>query len=95
MVLNNKLIFCFLQYLDALEKTDSYGAFHQKLVGLYAKYDRSKLLPFLRRSNDYVMQEALAICKREGFHAEMVYLLGRMGSVVEALNIIIHSVSIR
>ncbi|XP_034472992.1 vacuolar protein sorting-associated protein 41 homolog isoform X2 [Drosophila innubila] len=79
-------------YLDALEKTDSYGAFHQKLVVLYAKYDRSKLLPFLRRSNDYVMQEALAICKREGFHPEMVYLLGRMGSVVEALNIIIHSI---
>ena len=67
-----------MQYLDGLEKTDSYGAFHQKLVVLYAKYDRSKLLPFLRRSNDYVMQEALAICKREGFHPEMVYLLGRM-----------------
>ncbi|KAL7738816.1 hypothetical protein ACLKA6_001336 [Drosophila palustris] len=79
-------------YLDGLEKTDSYGAFHQKLLVLYAKYDRSKLLPFLRRSNDYVIQEALAICKREGFHPEMVYLLGRMGSVVEALNIIIHSI---
>ncbi|KAH8262946.1 hypothetical protein KR044_002288, partial [Drosophila immigrans] len=79
-------------YLDGLEKTESYGAFHQKLVALYAKYDRSKLLPFLRRSNDYAMQEALAICKNEGFHAEMVYLLGRMGSVVEALNIIIHCI---
>ncbi|ALC40404.1 lt [Drosophila busckii] len=79
-------------YLDALDKIDSRGTFHQKLVALYAKYDRTKLLPFLRRSNDYVIQDALAICKREGFHPEMVYLLGRMGSLVEALNIIIHSI---
>ncbi|XP_032595518.1 vacuolar protein sorting-associated protein 41 homolog [Drosophila grimshawi] len=80
------------RYLDELDKIDRSGTFHQKLVGLYAKYDRSKLLPFLRRSNDYAIQEALAICKRESFHPEMVYLLGRMGSVVEALNIIIHSI---
>ncbi|KAH8400621.1 hypothetical protein KR222_008734, partial [Zaprionus bogoriensis] len=79
-------------YLDALERTESHGAFHQKLVELYAKFDRPKLLPFLRRSNDYVMQEALEICKRESFHPEVVYLLGRMGSIVEALNIIIHSI---
>lgn len=90
----SKLNYTFFQYLDALDKISSQGTFHQRLVALYAKYDRSKLLPFLRRSNDYVIQEALAICKREEFHPEMVYLLGRMGSIVEALNIIIHSVCI-
>ncbi|XP_017857849.1 PREDICTED: vacuolar protein sorting-associated protein 41 homolog [Drosophila arizonae] len=79
-------------YLDALDKISSQGTFHNRLVALYAKYDRTKLLPFLRRSNDYVIQEALAICKREEFYPEMVYLLGRMGSIVEALNIIIHSI---
>ncbi|XP_051858563.1 vacuolar protein sorting-associated protein 41 homolog isoform X2 [Drosophila albomicans] len=80
-------------YLDGLEKTESHGAFHEKLVGLYAKYDRSKLLPFLRHPlSNYTIQEALAICKSKGFHPEMVYLLGRMGNDVEALNIIIHSI---
>uniref|UniRef100_A0A6P4E017 Vacuolar protein sorting-associated protein 41 homolog isoform X1 n=1 Tax=Drosophila rhopaloa TaxID=1041015 RepID=A0A6P4E017_DRORH len=82
-------------YLDSLIKVDSRNMFQNKLVSLYAKYDRKKLLPFLRRSKDYVIQDALAICKREGFYPEMVYLLGCMGGVeaAEALNIIIHSMN--
>ncbi|XP_026843794.1 vacuolar protein sorting-associated protein 41 homolog isoform X1 [Drosophila persimilis] len=82
-------------FLDELHKINSSNVFQRKLVELYAKYDRSKLLPFLRRSKEYVIQDALAICKREGFYPEMVYLLGCMGGVeaVEALNIIIHSIS--
>lgn len=72
---------------------DNSGTFHWKLVGLYATYNRSKLLPFLRRSKHYQMQEALNICKSKSFHPEMVYLLGQMGNVTEALNIIIHKVS--
>ncbi|XP_055903416.1 vacuolar protein sorting-associated protein 41 homolog [Eupeodes corollae] len=77
-------------YLDALDKVDNSGKFHWKLVNLYAKFDRDKLLSFLRRSNNYPIQEALDICKRELFYPEMVYLLGRMGNTSEALNIIIH-----
>lgn len=74
-------------------KVDSRGTFHWKLVHLYAKYDRSKLLPFLKRSKHYPIQDALDICKSKLFFPEMVYLLGQMGNVVEALNIIIHKVS--
>lgn len=82
------------QYLDSMQKVNSNNIFQHKLVSLYAKYDRKKLLPFLRRSKEYVIQEALAICKREGFYPEVVYLLGCMGGVeaAEALNIIIHRV---
>lgn len=80
------------KYLDALDKVDSRGTFHWKLVILYAKYNRDKLLPFLRRSKHYQIQEALDICKSKSFHPEMVYLLGQMGNVVEALNIIIHKI---
>ncbi|KNC26991.1 hypothetical protein FF38_02345 [Lucilia cuprina] len=79
-------------YLDALDKVDNSGTFHWKLVGLYAIYNRSKLLPFLRRSKHYHIQEALNICKSKSFHPEMVYLLGQMGNVTEALNIIIHKI---
>ncbi|XP_052856042.1 vacuolar protein sorting-associated protein 41 homolog isoform X4 [Drosophila gunungcola] len=82
-------------YLDSLLKVDSKNIFQNKLVSLYAKYDRKKLLPFLRRSKEYVIQEALVICKQEGFYPEMVYLLGCMGGVeaAEALNIIVHSMN--
>ncbi|XP_070855376.1 vacuolar protein sorting-associated protein 41 homolog isoform X3 [Drosophila suzukii] len=82
-------------YLDSLQKVDACNAFQSKLVSLYAKYDRNQLLPFLMRSKEYVILEALAICKREGFYPEIVYLLGCMGGVeaAEALNIIIHRIS--
>ncbi|XP_037029036.1 vacuolar protein sorting-associated protein 41 homolog [Bradysia coprophila] len=76
-------------YLDALDVEQS-GRYHSKLVNLYAKYDSKKLLSFLKRSNNYPIQEALDICKREFFYEEMVYLLGRMGNTSEALSIIIH-----
>lgn len=78
------------QYLDEFDKIDNSGRFHWKLVNLYAKYHHDKLLSFLKRSNNYPIQEALDICKRELFYPEMVYLLGRMGNTMEALSIIIH-----
>ncbi|XP_017034710.1 vacuolar protein sorting-associated protein 41 homolog [Drosophila kikkawai] len=91
--LENNQEYLFL-YLDSLQKVNSNNIFQHKLVSLYAKYDRTKLLPFLRRSKEYVIQDALAICKREEFYPEMVYLLGCMGGVeaAEALNIIIHRI---
>ncbi|KAH8421247.1 hypothetical protein KR009_006604, partial [Drosophila setifemur] len=81
-------------YLDYLQKVDSSNVFQHRLVSLYAIYDREKLLPFLRRSKQYGIQEAFAICKREGYYPEMVFLLGCMGGVkaTDALNIIIHSI---
>lgn len=86
--LKNSKIF-LRQYLDALDVEQS-GRYHSKLVNLYAKFDSKKLLSFLKRSNNYPIQEALDICKREFFYEEMVYLLGRMGNTSEALSIIIH-----
>ncbi|XP_043069862.1 vacuolar protein sorting-associated protein 41 homolog isoform X2 [Drosophila bipectinata] len=77
-------------YLDCLLNIDSNNEFQHKLVFLYAKYNRDKLLPFLRRSNKYVIQKALAICDKEKFNEERVYLLGCMGEAAKALNIIIH-----
>lgn len=62
-------------------------------MNLYATFDRKKLQPFLRKSNNYPIQEALEVCKRNLFYPEMVYLLGQMGNTSEALNIIMHKVS--
>ncbi|XP_043947351.1 vacuolar protein sorting-associated protein 41 homolog isoform X2 [Drosophila biarmipes] len=82
-------------YLDSLQKVDTNNAYQSKLVSLYAKYDRNQLLPFLMRSKEYVILEALTICKQEGYYPEIVYLLGCMGGVeaAEALNIIIHRIN--
>lgn len=77
------------KYLDALDKVDSRSQYHGKLVKLYAIFSREKLLPFLRRSDHYPIQEALDICEKARYYPEMVYLLGRIGDLKEALVLII------
>lgn len=75
-------------YLDALDKKDTKelkGKYHGLLVRLYADYSRDKLLPLLRRSDNYPIQQALDICSQKKFYPEMVYLLGRIGNTSEAL----------
>lgn len=74
--------------MDALDKKDtkdSKGKYHDLLIRLYADYSRDKLLPLLRRSDNYPIQQALDICSQRQFYPEMVYLLGRMGNTSEAL----------
>ncbi|XP_052869808.1 vacuolar protein sorting-associated protein 41 homolog [Anopheles cruzii] len=79
------------RYLDAYDKSDTSYKFHGRLVPLYARYEPDKLLPFLRRSNNYPIQEAYDICRQLLFYPEMVYLLAKMGSTREALAIILHN----
>ena len=71
------LVNCF-QYLDQLIQKDMSLAqeHHGKMVRLYAEFDRSKLLPFLRRSESYPLQMALEECEARDFHKEQVFLLG-------------------
>ncbi|XP_017798628.1 PREDICTED: vacuolar protein sorting-associated protein 41 homolog [Habropoda laboriosa] len=74
-------------YLDALDKKDIKDSdkHHGLLVQLYADFSRDKLLPLLRRSDSYPIQQALDICSKKKFYPEMVYLLGRIGNTSEAL----------
>uniref|UniRef100_A0A336LZS8 Fructose-1,6-bisphosphatase isozyme 2 n=1 Tax=Culicoides sonorensis TaxID=179676 RepID=A0A336LZS8_CULSO len=80
-------------FLDAFDKVDTSGKFHWKMVELYANFSHEKLLPFLKRSNNYPIQEAYDICKVRSFYPEMVYLLGRMGNTKEALSIILNKLN--
>lgn len=83
-------------YLDALDKRDvreSGRKYHGLLVQLYADFARDKLLPFLRRSDQYPIQQALDICQQRCFYPEMVYLLGRIGNTKEALVLITQELS--
>lgn len=77
-------------YLQKLDRRDSKlsGPYHGRMVRLYSIFDRDRLLPFLKRSDNYPIQEALEICKRQRYYPEMVYLLGRIGDTREALELI-------
>ncbi|XP_074029511.1 vacuolar protein sorting-associated protein light [Leptinotarsa decemlineata] len=77
------------RFLDEYDKKNPKGKYHKELVKLYAIFAREKLLPFLKKSDHYPIQEALDICQKEKYYPEMVYLLGRIGDTKEALELII------
>lgn len=61
-------------------------------VALYAEFDTSRLIDFLRASNYYSLEKAYRICRKLDMVPEMVFLLGRMGgdeNNKQALNLII------
>lgn len=65
---------------------------HAQLVAtLYIDYDRNSLLPFLRQMSMYVerIRELHALCHKNNFVEEEVFLLFRMGREEEALRILI------
>ncbi|KAJ2581135.1 Vacuolar protein sorting-associated protein 41, partial [Coemansia sp. RSA 1836] len=78
-------------YLHTLLAKDPHlGApFADLQVELYAEYDASKLLSFLRISTYYTFDRALEICEERGLVPEMVFILGRMGDNHRALMLII------
>ena len=82
-------------YLDAIFQKDSMLAapFHDMQVQLYAKYDTSKLLEFLKISLNYSIPEAYEICEQLDLVPEMVYLLGKMGNSRKALMLLIERVA--
>lgn len=82
---NHRYLYLYLDALDKRDTKDSKGKYHGLLVWLYADYSRDKLLPLLRRSDNYPIQQALDICSQRQFYPEMVYLLGRIGNTSEAL----------
>lgn len=79
------------KYLDALDKKDTKSEvsrkYHGQLIELHADFGRDKLLPFLRRSDHYPIQDALNICRERCLYPEMVHLLARMGNTKEALKL--------
>ncbi|CAG2062815.1 unnamed protein product [Timema podura] len=85
---NHRYLYLFLDALDKRETKEVSRKYHGRMVKLYADFSRDKLLPFLRRSDQYPIQEALDICKQRSFYPEMIYLLDRIGNTKEALELI-------
>jgi hypothetical protein len=79
------------QYLHALFVKDPMVGFkyHEKQVALYAEYQPLALLAFLKSSNCYLLEDALAICEAKELYAEMVFLLRKMGDLNYALTLLV------
>ncbi|XP_064614137.1 vacuolar protein sorting-associated protein 41 homolog [Liolophura sinensis] len=77
-------------YLDRLFQKDPHlgQAFHARQVSLYAEYDPSRLLMFLRTSSYYPLQAAMKECETRDLLPEQVFLLGRIGQTKQALKLI-------
>ncbi|ODQ64914.1 hypothetical protein NADFUDRAFT_11457, partial [Nadsonia fulvescens var. elongata DSM 6958] len=78
-------------YLERLNKEDNFTAreFGDLQVKLYAEFDRAKLMAFLRRNNNYVIEQAIKVCEERDYVPELVYLLGNVGQNIRALMLII------
>ncbi|KAK6166083.1 hypothetical protein SNE40_022857 [Patella caerulea] len=77
-------------YLDNLIQKDNQVSqeYHGRMVKLYAEFAQPKLLPFLRSSQSYPLQMAMDECQARDLVKEQVFLLGRMGNIKQALQLI-------
>ncbi|KAJ3116451.1 Vacuolar protein sorting-associated protein 41 [Physocladia obscura] len=79
-------------YLDALFRFNEQEGvqFHPLQVALYADFDPTRLIDFLRSSSAmYKVQSAYELCEIRDLVPEMVYLLGKMGNNRKALQLVI------
>ncbi|KAE8225005.1 hypothetical protein CF319_g2185 [Tilletia indica] len=79
-------------YLDTLFDKDppAVSNFSDIQIGLYAEYDYSRLMTYLRAmSSYYSFEKAYKICEEREYVPEMVFLLGRIGDNKRALSLII------
>ena len=84
-------------YLDALfslcgDANENIHPFQDRQVELYAEYDPSRLLDFLRTASAFSFPKAYDICFEKDLVPEMLYLLGKMGDNRKALHLIIERV---
>ncbi|PRP85869.1 vacuolar protein sorting-associated protein [Planoprotostelium fungivorum] len=83
-------------YLHALFLKDPQvgSTYHELQVGLYAQYDYSYLMTFLKQSDHWALglENAYQICEERNYYPEMVYILGRMGRVKQALQLLIERI---
>ncbi|KHJ99848.1 hypothetical protein OESDEN_00187 [Oesophagostomum dentatum] len=78
-----------LAYLTKLLNKNEGAEFADQAVRLYAELDRKKLIPFLRKNENYHIRRALEICRQKNFVEEMILLFGKSGKHAEALDLVI------
>ena len=82
-------------YLHALARHFDYSVgdlsteYGNLLLHLYAEFNPSELIHYLRASHQYSVDVALELCEKGGYHRELIYLYKSMGNSALALNIIL------
>lgn len=91
--LAGKRMFLF-EYLSMLFEKDPDLAsnHHQELISLFIEFKPQNLMPLLRLSNSYSLDETLTLCEQHGMYREAVYILERLGNMKEALSIILDKI---
>uniref|UniRef100_A0A914GZH7 Vacuolar protein sorting-associated protein 41 homolog n=1 Tax=Globodera rostochiensis TaxID=31243 RepID=A0A914GZH7_GLORO len=79
-----------MNYLLLLQTRGEGVKYSDRLVKLLAEHKRESLLSFLRKNENYKLDVALEVCKRRDYVEEMVYLLGRSGNRLEALDLMVN-----
>jgi hypothetical protein len=82
---------CLYLFLDEVfqKNKDLSKDFHPLQVGLYIKYNKSKLFQFLQHTDAYQTEQAAELCRQEGLHKEHAYLLIRLGNKETAIKLLI------
>lgn len=87
---DNQKLLC--EYLHAVFVKDPSltTSYQRMMVGLYIEYHPDLLLPFLKQSTNYQLEEAYKQCENAKLYREMVFLQQRMGNSKEALQLIMN-----
>ncbi|KAE9549796.1 hypothetical protein FO519_006990 [Halicephalobus sp. NKZ332] len=78
-----------MEYLNQLTQRGEGAEYADLLVKLFAENSSERLLPFLRKSDSYDLDKAIEVCKKNKLQHELVFLLGRSGNRLAALETIV------
>ncbi len=80
--------------MDAVFHKDQHISrdYHTSQVGLYAEFEREKLLKFLQESQYIILSQAQQECQNRSLVPEIVYILERMGQIKQALQLILYGI---
>jgi hypothetical protein len=78
------------------QQLESEGRTHVEQYGdlaasLFADYDQTLFMEFLRASRSYSYEKATTLCEEKHYYRELVYLYSQTGQTKRALNLIINS----
>lgn len=72
-----------MAYLNRLLSRGEGAEHADLLIKLYADYERGKLLPYMRRAENYKIDKALEICKKKNYIEEVNFGVRKLNSSVE------------
>ncbi|CAF0783646.1 unnamed protein product [Adineta ricciae] len=85
---NSRFLHAYLDAVFSKNPSDTRD-YYTLQVTLYAEYDTTKLMGFLRKAGSYSIQDAILICEKKKLYPEAVFLYGRAGNGRVALQTIL------